>query len=167
MSEVGALIIKLQAETAQFREDMGKVKSDLDDIGAKGGEAGRGMASGMAEGRGGLMLTEDLVGVRLPRHLNTLIAQIPGVGAAFATMLPIVGVFLAIEIITKLIEKHKEALEAAQKLREAQETFGTTVENVYNKLDDKLLEAGIRSDELEACSSSTTCRRPSSIWARK
>lgn len=149
MSEVGALIIKLQAETAQFREDMGKVKSDLDDISNKGVQAGRGMAEGMAEGRGGLMLTEDLVGVRLPRHLNTLIAQIPGVGAAFATMLPIVGVFLAIEIITKLIEKHKEALEAAEKLHAAEMTFGTTVENVFTKLDDQLLEAGIRSDELD------------------
>ena len=27
MSEVGALIVKFQAETAQFRSDMGKVKS--------------------------------------------------------------------------------------------------------------------------------------------
>ena len=149
MSEVGALIIKLQAETAQFREDMGKVKSDLDDLGNKGGEAGGKMAEGMGEARGGLMLTEDMVGVRLPRHLNALIAQIPGVGAAFATMLPIVGVFVAIEIITKLIEKHKEAAEAAQKLHEAEENFGTAVENVFNKLDDKLLEAGIKSDELE------------------
>ena len=98
MSEIGALIVKLQAETAEFREDLGKVKVDLDDLSDKGGQAGRGMSAGMGEARGGLMLVEESVGVKLPRHLNSLIAQIPGVGAAFAMMLPIAGVVVAIEI---------------------------------------------------------------------
>lgn len=72
----------------------------------------------MYEAKGGLMLTEHLLGVPLPRHLNSLIAQIPGVGAAFATMLPIVGVLLAIEIIVKLIEKHEELKKAVMKAAE-------------------------------------------------
>jgi hypothetical protein len=107
MSEVGALIIKLQAETASFREDMGKVKGDLDDLKDKAGDAGEGFDSSMKSARGSLMMVEESVGVRLPRHLNTLIAEIPGVGAAFAMMLPIAGVVLAGELIHKLVEGHK------------------------------------------------------------
>jgi len=148
MSEVGALIVKLQAETAQFREDMGKVKQDLDDLGKKGGEAGEGISGGMHEARGGLMLAEESVGVHLPRHLNALIAQIPGVGAAFAAMLPIFGVIMAIEIIAKLIQAHKEARDEAEKMGQSQIILGTTIQNVFNNLDDKLLQAGIKADEL-------------------
>src|ERR1700719_513491 len=109
MSEVGALIIKLQAETAEFRADMGRVKSDLNDIKGGAQETGEGMDRSFAESRGSLMLVEESIGVRLPRHLNALLVQIPGVGAAFAAMLPIAGVAVAIDIIAKLIEKHDEA----------------------------------------------------------
>lgn len=148
MSEVGSLIIKLQCETAEFKNDLGKVKRELDDLKDKSKETGRSMDTSFTESRGGLMLTEDLVGVRLPRHLNTLISQIPGVGALFANMLPIVGVALAVEIISKLIEKHKAAQESMRKLQDSQASFGNAAKEAFNKLDDKLLEAGIKADEL-------------------
>src|SRR6202020_3664137 len=69
----------------------------------------------IAEGRGGLMLAEEAIGIRLPRHLNTLIAKIPGVATAFSYMLPIAGVAVAVEIIGKLIAKHDELVAAIQK----------------------------------------------------
>src|SRR5580704_12118077 len=112
MSEIGSLVIRLQAETAQFRDDLGKVKSDLASLQGPAREAGESMGSSFTEARGSLMLTEEVLGVHLPRHLNSLIAQIPGLGAAFATMLPLIGVVAAIAIVAKLIEKH-EALAAA------------------------------------------------------
>jgi hypothetical protein len=145
MSEVGALIIRLQAETAQFRDDMGKVKSELADLGGKSQQAGDTMDQSFTEGRGGLMLTEDLVGVRLPRHLNNLIAQIPGVGAAFAAMLPIAGILVFIEAIAKLIEKHEALKKAIQEasdeaanhaVKEADQAKSLEVTNL--KLDDQI-----------------------------
>jgi hypothetical protein len=148
MSEVGALIVKLTAETAQFREDMGRVKSDLDDLKGSAGKAGEGIESSMQEARGGLMLVEDAVGVRLPRHLNSLIAQIPGVGAAFAMMLPIAGVAVAIKIISELIEKHHKLAEEAEQSGNAQKNLAGTIGSVYSGLRDKLLQAGIAADEL-------------------
>ena len=148
MSEVGALIIKLQAETAQFREDMGKVKQDLDELGDKGGKAGESMARGFGEAKGGLKLTEEVLGVSIPRHLNALIVQIPGVAAAFSAMLPIIGVIAAITIIAKLIEHHQQLRDEAEKAGQAHEIMGTTIQNVFNGLDDKLLQAGIKADEL-------------------
>ncbi len=145
MSEVGALIVKLTAETAQFREDMGKVKSQLDDLKDGGKGAGEAIGNMGSEARGGLMLIEDAVGVRLPRHLNALIAQIPGVGALFAFMLPIAGVAVAIKIVGELIEKHSElqkAIRAAaeesvnQTVKEADQTHALELTNL--KLDDQI-----------------------------
>jgi hypothetical protein len=115
MSEVGALIVKLQAETAQFREDMGKVKKDLADLKGTSSETGDAMDASMTKARGGLMLVEESIGVRLPRHLNTLLAEIPGVGAAFAMMLPIAGVVVGIEVVGKLIERQRALAEAISK----------------------------------------------------
>jgi hypothetical protein len=148
VSEVGALIVKLQAETAQFREDLGKVKSDLDSVGDSGGRAGAGVSGGMYEARASLMLVEDSVGVRLPRALNTLIARMPGIGQAFSMMLPIAGVAVAVEVIGKLIEKHRELAENVDKMKSAQENLEGTIGSVYGGLHDKLLQAGIAADEL-------------------
>ena len=145
MSEVGALIVKLRAETAEFKSDMGKVKSQLDSLKGKADETGESLDHSFAESRGGLMLVEESIGVRLPRHLNTLIAQIPGVGAAFAMMLPIAGIAVAIEIVSKLIEKHKE-LEAAS--NKAWNTLGEDSQSSLRKMDEKLLESGAKLDDL-------------------
>ena len=148
MSEVGALIVRLQAETAQFREDMGRVKSDLKDLKDGSENAGQGMKASMGEAKGGLMLVEESVGVHLPRHLNALIAKIPGVGEAFAMMLPIAGVAVAIEILSKLIDKHREMKDAAEQLEGAQNNLHATIASTFTGLQDKLLPAGIAADDL-------------------
>jgi hypothetical protein len=91
------------------------------------------------------MLVEESIGVRLPRHLNSLIAQIPGVGAAFAMMLPLAGVAAAIAIVVKLIDKHKEYEERLYKnsiaanesaVKNADLTKSLELENL--KLDDQI-----------------------------
>jgi hypothetical protein len=148
MSEVGALIVKLRAETAEFREDMGKVKSELDGLKDKSGEAGGAVDGSMRESAGSVRLLTHELGIPLPRELSRLIAAIPGVGAAFAMMLPIIGIVAAIVVIDKLIEHQKQVAEEAHKLALAQANFGTTAQEAFNKLDDKLLQAGIRADEL-------------------
>src|SRR5258708_28769445 len=147
MSEVGALIIKLQAETAQFREDMGKVNAQLDEFKGKSGEAGEAMDFSMHKARGGLMLVEESVGIHLPRHLNALIAEIPGVGAAFQFMLPIAGVVLAIEIIGKLIQKHRELKDAAEKFADDQLKVTTTVANAFATWEEKINHAAEAMDD--------------------
>src|ERR1700680_4873371 len=144
MSEIGSLIIKLQAQTAEFRADMGKVKSDLNDLKGGSAEVGEAFDTNMGPARGSIMLIEEAVGVPLPRHLNSLIAEIPGVGAAFAAMLPIVGVIAAVAIIGKLLDKHRELKEEADKLRDAQNNLMATIGTVFSNLNGKLLQAGIK-----------------------
>jgi len=99
----------------------------------------------MGSARGGLMLTEHLLGVPLPRHLNSLIAQIPGVGAAFATMLPIVGIVLAIELLGKLIEKH---IEAQRQIDEGWRKAADSFEDSSHHMAESLLTVQKKTDEL-------------------
>jgi len=88
MSEIGALIIRLQAETAQFREDMGKVNKDLDDLKDKGKDIGDAMDHSFAEGRGGLMLTGDLYRYSPAPAVTSFIASLAPVGAAMEAAFP-------------------------------------------------------------------------------
>jgi hypothetical protein len=147
MSSVGTLIVSLKAETAQFATDMGKVESRLDSLEEKAGSAGKKVGS-MFENRQSLLLAEEALGVRLPRALNTLIARIPGVGSAFGAMLPLVGVVAAVAIIGTLIQKHKEAEAAARELGNIQSEAATHGAMALQGLGDKLLQAGIKADEL-------------------
>ena len=145
MSEVGALIVKLQAETAQFREDLGKVKSDLDSVGDSGGRAGTGVSGGMFEARQSLMLVEESVGVRVPRALNQLLARIPGVSEAFTTMLPIFGIAVAIKIIGEMIDKQNALQEKQREMAGATTSMALgfdaethSLQNANLKLDDQI-----------------------------
>jgi len=74
----GALIVKLQAETASSARTWGKVKGDLTTSRVVPDSAGEGMQRVDDEARGGLMLVKSQSAFRLPRHLNSLIAGIPG-----------------------------------------------------------------------------------------
>ena len=148
MSEVGALIISLRAETAQFRADMGKVKTDLNDLKGISQETGSAMDFSMHEARGSMMLLGEETGVRIPRHLQALIATIPGVGAAFAAMLPLVGVAAAVMVIVKLIDKIEEQKKAIKEAGEAWDKVGKVTENALTSIDNKITESELKIAEL-------------------
>ena len=145
MSVVGTLTVDLVANTATFTADLGKAGNSLDDLGEKAKKAGGAIDYSMAEAKGSTMLLSEELGLHIPRHLQTLINEIPLVGQAFAAMLPLVGVIAAIAIITELIVKSEEARE---KLAQSFDKFGQTGATVMNDLDDRLLRVGKRADEL-------------------
>lgn len=112
----------------------------------------------VAEGKGGLMLTEEVLGFRFPRHLNSLLAKIPGVASAFSAMLPIAGAIVAGEIITKLIEKHEALAIAIRKaavdtanltIKEGDQVKSLELTNL--KLDDQIekLSGGVKTNRLK------------------
>src|SRR5258708_14434506 len=142
---IGTLTVDLVAQTATSTSDLGKAGNSLDELGRKAKTAGKQMDYSMLEAKGSMMLLGEQLGVHIPRHLQALIAEIPMVGAAFSAMLPIVGVVAAIAIIAKLMEKNEEARE---KFVHDWEAANTEVQNVFNKLSDKLLDAAIKADEL-------------------
>jgi hypothetical protein len=138
--------VDLVANTAQFSGDLGKASQDAENFGKTAAAAGEQVDFSMAEARGSTALLGEELGVHIPRHLQTLIAEIPGVGAAFATMLPIVGVVAAIGIIEKLIEKHAEA---AQALASGWEKSAEGITDHNDKLDLSIAKYEQLIDKLE------------------
>jgi hypothetical protein len=142
---VGTLTVNLEASTASFSGDLGKAAKSAEDFGKTASAAGERVEFSMMEARGGLAMMGEEVGVRIPRHLQTLIATIPGVGTAFATMLPLIGVIAAIGIIEKLIEKHKEA---AKELAESIGAVDVAVEKSGANTRIELLKLSKEFDDL-------------------
>jgi hypothetical protein len=142
---IGTLTVDLVANTASFSGDLGKAAQSAEEFGAKAAEAGNRVDFSMKEAKGSMMLMGEELGVHIPRHLQALIAEIPGVGLVFAEMLPIVGVIAAIAIIAKLIAKNDEAKE---KLAQGWDKFGTESVTVFDALDDKMIQVEKRADEL-------------------
>jgi hypothetical protein len=145
MAVIGTLTVNLEANTATFSGDLGKAAKSAEDFGSAASAAGKQVDYSMMEAKGSMMLLSEQLGVHIPRHLQTLIAEIPAVGAAFGAMLPLVGAVAAIAIIAKLVEKNEEAKE---KFTHDWMSANTEVQEVFNKLSDKLLDAGIKADEL-------------------
>jgi hypothetical protein len=146
---VWVLSVDLQAKTATFASGMGDAakgaRASFQDI----KEGAKDMASStnysMMEARHGVMLIGEEFGFHLPRALTSFIASLGPVGAAMEAAFP----FLAIIVGATLLLEHLHKLkEEGDKLTDAQTHFGTTVTSVLNGLDDKLLQAGIRTDEL-------------------
>jgi hypothetical protein len=137
MPVVGTLTVDLVANTASFSGDLGKAAQSAEDFGKDASAAGEQVDFSMREARGSMMLLGEEVGVHIPRHLQALIAEIPGVGVAFAEMLPIVGVVAAIAIIVKLIEKSDEA---QHKMDESWAAIGRSGEEAMDALRIKTLQ---------------------------
>ena len=91
------------------------------------------------------MLLGEEFGVHLPRGLTTFIARLGPVGAAMEAAFPFVAIAVGASLLIEhLVKMHAEP----EKLTQSQQQFGTTIQDVFNNLDDKLLQAGVRADEL-------------------
>lgn len=108
---VGTLVVDLQANTASFDGPLDKAgqraKRSAQDI---QGSFGR---MDFSESRGGLMLIDDLIGVRIPRHAASFASQIPGLMQIAAAALPIAAFgAIAVGIVdaTEKLKQHKEEL---------------------------------------------------------
>jgi len=141
MSEVGALIIRLQAETAQFRQDMGKVKSDLNDLkgGAENASGGLDKFGGSAVSlRTQLGLVDNVVRGRLPMALADLVRAFAS-NAAVMDTIPFVAVIAGIAAVALIAAEGAKKLmgmaDGNVKLLEATHA----VDSEFNKQHDELM----------------------------
>ena len=110
--------------------------------------AGEKVRESMYEARGEAALLGEMFGVHLPRHVRSFIAELPGIGIALSAAFQATAVIFIIEALVQGIEKLQAWREEAHKLVLAQEDFGTAVAKSFDTLDDKLLRAQIKADEL-------------------
>jgi len=149
MQPVWVLSVDLQTKTATFQSGLADAakaaRGSFTDIKSGAGDMGRGVSGHMMEARHGVMLLGEEFGVHLPRALTSFIASIGPIGAAMEAAFP----FLAIAVgATLLIEHLVKMHEEGEKLTLDQMKFGTAVQDAFNKLDEKLLQAQIRADVL-------------------
>jgi hypothetical protein len=149
MQPVWTLSVDLQTKTATFQTGMADAakaaRGSFQDIKSGADDMARSTAGSMMEARHGVMLLGEEFGVRLPRALTTFIASIGPIGAAMEAAFP----FLAIIVGATLLLEHLAKLkQAGESLTESQTNFGTAAANVLNSWNDKILQAGIRTDEL-------------------
>ena len=146
---VWTLSVDLQTKTATFQTGMADAakaaRGSFTDIKSGAADMAKSTSGSMMESRHGVMLLGEEFGVHLPRGLTMFLSSLGPVGAAMEAAFP----FLAIIVGATLLLQHLAKLkEAGEKLTLSQQNFGTTVTNVLNGLDEKLLQAGIRTDEL-------------------
>src|SRR5438552_1506027 len=146
---VWTLSFDLQTKTATFQSGMSDAaraaRGSFNDIKSGASEMAGATNYSMTEARHGVMLLGEEFGIHLPRGITTFIASLGPVGAAMEMAFP----FLAIIVEATLLIEHLAKLrEEGEKLTEAQVHFGVVTANVLNDLDSKLIQAGIKTDEL-------------------
>lgn len=146
---VWVLSVDLQAKTATFASGMAdaarSARGSFNDIKAGAADAGGSVGYSMKEARHGLMLLGEEFGVHIPRGVTSFLASLGPVGAAMEAAFP----FLAIAVGATILLTHLAKLrEEGEKLTESQIKFGTAAANALGTLEEKLLQAGVRADEL-------------------
>lgn len=145
MGDVATLRVRLQADLAEIDKMREKVTHSMRQINVV-------TRTQMREASGSVELLGEQFGVVMPRHLREFVAKLPGVSTAMSAAFNAVAVIALIGVVVeagkKIEEFVKKNSEAAAKLKEAQESFGLTVQKTYNSYKQRLLEAGIKTDEL-------------------
>lgn len=146
---VWVLSVDLQTKTATFQSGMADAakaaRGSFNDIKSGAGDMGRDVSTNMTEARHGVMLLGEEFGIHLPRALTSFISSLGPIGAAMEAAFPFLAIIVGATLLIEHLEKVKEE---GEKLTEAQMHFGAVTATVLNDLDQKLLQAGIRADEL-------------------
>jgi hypothetical protein len=144
--KVGTLQVDLIAGTASFT-------GPLDKAGQQAKKSAQDIQDGfnkvdLTEARGTIALLGEDIGIHLPRHVQAFVAELPGVGAALDAAFPLFAVLALGVALAEGVEKFSKFREEAEKTATDLTNLGTSVNKTFNSLDDKLLQAGIKSDEL-------------------
>lgn len=146
---VWILSVDLQTKTATFQSGLAdaarSARGAFSDIKSGSDEMGGHIGSNMFASRHAIMAVSEAFGVQMPRAITALITHIGPLGAALESAFPFAAIALGAVLV---IEKLAEIKEKGFELTEDQIKFGTAAQNAFNKLDEKLLQAGIRADEL-------------------
>ncbi len=145
-----------EVKMAKAADSVGQIGDALDGVGPSATSAGEHISRGMErarsstyEAKGEAALLGEMFGIHLPRHVRTFVAELPGIGTALSAAFSATAILFLIEALAQGAEKLSEWMEHAHKLAMAWDTFDTAVAESFRGLDDKLLEAGIKLDDLK------------------
>lgn len=107
--KVGAAGLNVSQDAVQqLQSKIKQLEVELSVLQEKFGQVGPKASSSMREARGTLALLGEDVGIRLPRHLQTFVAGIPGVSGALAAGFAPIAVLTLIDVLDKIPAKIAE-----------------------------------------------------------
>jgi hypothetical protein len=171
----GSVKIILAVDSTSYSAALEKAKSQLKQLETGAHSAAGATRKDMTEARGAIALLGEEIGVRLPRHVRSFVAELPGVAAAMSaafSTVAIVGLGLAIfeagKKVYEFIEKNREAAEknaeAWEKSRDAvrlsnleldastihlQNELAKLEHKPENKLAEELARAAVEASKLD------------------
>jgi hypothetical protein len=109
---------RIETGMTRASQNVGQLDTALEEAGTSAVVAGEEIDGAMVkstvnirEARGEAMLLGEAFGVHLPRHVNSFIATLPGVGEALSAAFAATAVLFIIEAIVKLTEKTTEFID--------------------------------------------------------
>jgi hypothetical protein len=110
----------MEVESEQLRARVAALAEQLQSAGHKG-------ASAFHEAQGEAALLGEITGVRLPRHVRTFLAEMPGVSTALSAAFSATAVFFLIDAVVQAAEKIEQLIEKPQRIAEAWQKYDQTV----------------------------------------
>jgi hypothetical protein len=147
MSQVdaGSVVLNMRVNLATLKEGMAEGTA----VASRSARQMAGeMKEQMNEAKGSMMLLGEEIGVHIPRHVQTFIAQLPGVSKALSAAFSSIAVLAIIEVIIKIVEHIQAVKDKADKLAEAWRAVGYDGEKALAQMDEQILEAQKKVDEL-------------------
>jgi hypothetical protein len=90
---------------SDMNEEMAVGRNGAKQLGEVMDLAGKKTRESMYQARGEVMLLGEEMGVRLPRHVQSFVAELPGVGAALSAAFSATAVLFLVEALVKVSEK--------------------------------------------------------------
>ncbi len=143
---IGEVNISLRMSLAQFRQD---VRDGTESARNSTRQMASEMKGGTQEAKAAMALLGEEIGVSIPRHLRTFIAQLPGVATALSAAFNSIAVLALIELIVKVVEKVQDLDKRARGAATAWDSLHTEGEKALRAVDVRLLEIQKRLDELK------------------
>jgi hypothetical protein len=145
-TEIGTVNINLRMSMAQF-------KTDVTDGASAASKATKQIAddttANLAQARGSMALLGEEIGITIPRHLQTFIAELPGVGTALNAAFSSIAIIALIEVLAKVVTAVQEFKQHAEDVENAMEHAGDGGRAAMQKLDDEFRKLTITIDGLQ------------------
>ncbi|MCU1320376.1 MAG: hypothetical protein JWM43_25 [Acidobacteriaceae bacterium] len=152
---VWVLSVDLQTKTATFQSGMAEAaksaRGAFGDIKSAATESGEGVSKSALNVRSAIGLVDNTIRGQHAAAMADLIKEFSHTGIVMAALpfaAAVGGIAAVAAIAVEVAEKIKEWREEQAKLQQEAMKFGTTINESFRSLDEKLLAAGIRSDEL-------------------
>jgi len=124
-----------------------KIVPAIQTFGKEGSSAAKAVGHEFHQAYGTISLTGELFGIQLPRHVRSLLAALPGFGAALSAAFSGVAIIFVVEALIKAGEKIKEFTGHAEEVAKAWEGVANSGRDALNSVGDEILQTQIKLDE--------------------